>query len=137
MSAFPLSSLRLNRRLGRRISVRLRRPLNRRPDGRAVRPKNQLREICGLLERYVRMRKRATRRDPHLFGRHAQQYYQDTVRMEQEQLVRQAALDRVYGPDPAAASMSAARHSVWVDRYFIRPKNQRLFRKWFRETYGS
>jgi hypothetical protein len=112
--------------------------LNRSPTGRRRRPKNPISEICRLVSAYIRLRHRAIRRDPHLFGPRAHRYYQDTIRLEQRQREIDAALHRVYGPDPAADSTSAAaRHSVWADRYFIQPKNQRLFRKWFRETYGS
>jgi len=124
------------RRLNRRISVRLDIVLNRSSNGRRRRPKDLLAEVCRLVARYVRMRNRAARRDPHLFGPLAHRYYQDTVRLEQEQREIDAALDRVYGADPAAAS-AAGPHSVWVDRYAILPENRRIFRKWFRQTYGS
>jgi hypothetical protein len=129
-------SLRLNRRLGRRLTVRLCHRLNRGPDGRILRPKNLLYEVCTLIARYTRMRERAARRDPHLFGRHASEYYQDTLRLEREQREIDAALDRVYGPDPAASASGGSRHSVWTERYYIEPGQERLFRKWFRETYG-
>jgi len=102
-----------------------------------VRPKNPLNEICTLLERYVRMRNRAARRDPHLFGPHAQKYFQDTVRLEREQREIDAALDRVYGRDPDASAAERSRHSVWTDRYYIPPGRERLFRNWFRKQYGA
>jgi hypothetical protein len=59
--------------------------------------------------------------------------------MEQEQLVREAALHRVYGPDhdAAASTNGGSRDSIWVERYVIPPGRERRFRKWFRETYGS
>jgi hypothetical protein len=132
-------TLRLNRRLNRRVLVRLGGQLDHRLDGRAVRPKNPFREACVFLGRYVRMRERAARRDPHLFGPHAAKYHQDTVRLEQERHALAAALERVYGPgtNAAASSTAGADDSIWTQRYCI-PRAQRgLFRKWFHETYGD
>jgi hypothetical protein len=133
------ASLRLKRRLNCKVSARLGSLLNRRPDGRGVRPKNPFKEACAHLGRYVRLRERAARRDPHLCGPYAQKYYQDTVRMEQEQRTLEAALRRVYGPDhdTAATITGGSRDSIWVERYVIPPGRERRFRKWFRETYGS
>ena len=122
-------------RLNRRLNARLNAWLTFRTDGRPFRPPNPLREICQLLNCYVRLRKRAARRDPHLCGPHAQRYYADTLKMERDQVVIEAALDRVYGPAPAGESPPA--RDIWRERYDIQLREERRFRKWFREQYGQ
>jgi hypothetical protein len=103
--------------------------------GGARRPRqpDTLAQLCSILTRYLRVANRMARRDPHLFGPHARQYYLDTlelVRFEQE---TQVALDIVYGP-PAPGK---PRHvsTIWTDRYASADKNRRMFLNWFKEQY--
>src|ERR1051325_4744144 len=113
-----------------RLTRRLARPLGRwapsRLDGRSFRAPDHLAEVCRLISRYLRLREKAARRDPHLFGPHAGRYYQDTVRMEREQREIQAALDRVYGPSPEGQQWHP--NQVWQERYQIKPGEAQFFR---------
>jgi hypothetical protein len=89
--------------------------------------------VCRALSRYLRERRQLARAHPHLYGRHAGRYYQDTVRAEHRNRLAMAALDKVYGP---AAPGEPVRLSVWQERYEIPPEQRRLHRKWFRGQYG-
>ena len=76
------------------------------------------------------------RRDPELFGPQASRYFLDTVRLEQEQKERPAALDKVYGPAPPGQPEIIS--TVWSDRYVFRtPQQRRTHLRWFKENYGS
>jgi hypothetical protein len=72
------------------------------------------------------------KRDPHLFGPRARDYFLDTLRVERQQ----EALHKIYGPpDP---SQPARVSTLWTDRYhFSSPSEYRKFLKWFREQYPS
>ena len=111
------------------------RRLARRLDGRAFRPPDYLAQACSLLARCGRLRRQAARRDPHLFGPHARRYYQDTVRMGQQQRETAAALDRVYGATPAGQPPDLRQ--VWYERYHAEPGRGEAFRKWFQIQYGG
>jgi hypothetical protein len=119
----------LNRR-GPRYATRMlagaRRP--RRP--------NDLLLLCRILTRYLRVVRRMEKRDPHLFGPHARDYFLDTLRIERQQQENEAALRKVYGPpDP---SRPAPVSTLWTDRYhFSSPRQRRLFLNWFHEQYPS
>jgi len=119
----------LNRRPGRCLGVLL----TQRLDGRLWRRPNYLAEVCGLIQCYLRLRKRSVAAEPHLFGRHAAAYYQDTLREERQQREIDAALDRVYGPPPAG---EPRRPSVWQEHFEIPPDKMKFHRRWFRKQYG-
>jgi hypothetical protein len=90
--------------------------------------------VCCLLERFLRLQKKAARADPHIAGPHAGRYFRDTLQMEREQREIDAALTRVYGPEPPG---TPPRPTVWQERYFIPTDQMPVFRKWFRENYGA
>ena|SRR5712671_3303370 len=123
----------LNRCLNRPLVRRLDRFLNRRLDGRQFRPTNYLAQACTLLQEYMRLRRRAAKSEPHLFGPHAGAYYRDTLKMEARQNEVDAALDNVYGSNPNGSPPS----SVWSERYDIPPESMKTHRRWFRENYGA
>lgn len=122
------------RRLNRPLARPLDRCLNRRLAGRPRRPPNGLAEACRLLGEYLRLRRKTARAAPHLFGRHAGEYYRDTLRLEAQGNEVAAALDKVYGPAPPG---SPPPSSVWVERYAVPPEQQPCHRKWFRKNYGN
>ena len=119
----------LNRRTGRCLGALLTRRLDGRPWGRP----DPLAEACGLIERYLRLRKQSAAAEPHRFGRHAAAYYQETLRAERRQQEIDSALDRVYGPPPAG---EPPRPSVWQERYEVPPDQMKFHRRWFRKQYG-
>lgn len=122
----------LNRRLDHKCNRYDSRML---PGARRPRPVDPLRAACRALNLAVRLSKRMAKRDPHLFGPRAADYFRDTLRLEAQQRETEAALRKVYGPpkpgDPPFVS------TLWTDRYFhTTPEAQRIFRKWFKEHYG-
>ena len=119
----------LNRQAGRPLGALL----TRRLDGRPWRRPNHLAEVCGLIERYLRLRKQSAAAAPHLFGRSAAAYYQETLRAEWRQREMDAALDRIYGPPTAG---EPPRPSVWQERYEVPPDQMKFHRRWFRKQYG-
>jgi hypothetical protein len=125
-----MAFMRLNHRLNRRLGSLL----TRRTDGRCFRRANLLAEACRAINLCLRQSRKMAAADPHLFGPHALDYYRDVLRMEKEQQVIQTALDKVYGTSPADAPRSS---SVWREHYDIPPEGRKIFRKWFRENYGS
>ena len=124
----------LNRQLNRPLARPLDRFLNRRLDGRPCRPPNYLAQACTLIQKYIRLRRKAARDEPHLFGPHAGAYYRDTLKLEAQQKEVDAALEKVYGPGPPGSSPPP---SVWAERYSIPPESMKIHRKWFRENYGA
>jgi hypothetical protein len=88
--------------LARSLSRPLARFLGRRLDGRPARRLNYLAEACALLGKYIRLRRKSVRAEPHLFGPRAGDYYRDTLELADQQKVVAAALDKIYGPDPSA-----------------------------------
>jgi len=120
----------LNHRLNRRLGSLL----TRRTNGRRFHRANLLAEACRALNLCLRQARKMAETDPHLFGPHARKYHLDVRRRAQEQQVIHAALDKIYGPAPAGAPRSP---SVWQEHYDIPPERRKLFRKWFRENYGS
>jgi hypothetical protein len=124
----------LNRRLNRPLARSLDRSLNRRLDGRPCRPPNNLAQACSLIQKYIRLRRKSARDEPHLFGPHAGAYYRDTLKQEARQKEVEAALEKIYGPGPAG---STPPRSVWTERYSIPPESMKIHRKWFRENYGA
>ena len=121
---------------------KLGRSLNRRCDhyatkmlGGARRP-NYLAIACRALTEYLRIAKRMAKRDPHLFGPRAREYYLDTLRLERQEQECQVALDEVYGPpSPDQPKLSS---TVRTDRYYFSDPQQRLqFLKWFHKNYPS
>jgi len=52
--------------------------------------------------------------------------------MEQQQETCDAAIKKVYGDSAETTPLS----TLWQDRYFILPEDQKKFRKWFRDFYG-
>lgn len=128
-----LLPMRASRSLSRPVSRPLGRLLTRRLDGRRWRRPDRLAEICALVGRYLRMRRRAAAAEPHIFGRHAAAYYADTLREEKFQAEVEAALLKVYGPPPPD---SPPPRSVWSERYAIPPGQEKFHRRWFREKYG-
>lgn len=125
--------MRLSRSLNRQADRRLGALLTRRLDGRPWRRPDYLAEVCGLIQRYLRLRKKSAAAEPHLFGRHAAAYYQDTLREERRQQEIAAALDRIYGPPAAGESPGP---TIWQERYEIPPDKMKFHRRWFREKYG-
>lgn len=127
-------SMRLNRSLNRQPGHRLGVLLTRRLDGRHWRRPDYLAEVCGLIQRYLRLRKQSAAAEPHLFGRHAARYYQDTLREDGRQQEIEATLVRVYGPPTADEPQ---RPTIWQERYQIPPDQMQSHRRWFRKKYGS
>jgi hypothetical protein len=121
-------------RLGVRLNRKLHRYLTERTDGRPFVEPNYLRQACRVLALYVRLAERAARREPHLYGPHAEQYRQDTAKQAEWDAVCASALEKVYGPRPPGAPPS--RPDAWTYRYEILPKWPKFLR-WFREKYGS
>lgn len=134
MNLETTSTLRLGRQLNRRLGHRLGRYLTRRLNGRRYRPPDYFARVCNLLEHYVRLRQKAARDDPHIFGPHAGRYRRDTLQLEQRRREVDAALKRVYGPDPPG---TLPPPTVWQERYEIPTNQMPTFRKWFRENYGT
>ena len=126
--------MRLNRSLNRRLNRHLGSLLTRRTSGRRYRRRNLLAEACRALELCIRQSKKMAKADPHLFGPHARAYYLDTLREDQQAQEIEAALEKVYGPDPDGAGQL---RSVWQERYNIPPEERRNFLKWFKQRYGS
>ena len=116
---------KLNRRWGSYVIRRL--------DGRPYRPTDWLAVACSAMKKFLRLRKKAAKEDPHLFGPHANRYFEDTRRLEQERVEVEAALERVYGPDYRPVSPTR----VWYERYYEDPANKKIFLKWFKEFYGT
>ena len=125
--------MRLNRLQNRSLC----RPLDRyqvsRLDGRPARRPDCLAEICSVIARYLRQRKKIAQAEPHLFGRHASAYYRDTLQEEQHRRKIDTVLEKVYGP-PSLGTPSP--RSVWQERYDIPPDKIKFHRKWFCEKYG-
>ena len=120
--------------LARSLNRPLARFLGRRLDGRSTHRPNYLAEACALLGKYIRLRRKSARAEPHLFGPHAGAYYRDTLKLADQQKVMAAALEKIYGPDPSGAPPPP---SVWQERYDLPPEPMQVYRKWFRETYGA
>ena len=129
-----LIPMRLNRRLNSRLNRHLGSLLTRRTNGRRYRRRNLLAEACRALELCIRQSKKMAKADPHLFSPHAHAFYLDTLREDQQAQEIEAALDKVYGPDPERAGRL---RSVWQERYNIPPEQRKFFLKWFKEHYGS
>ena len=103
---------------------------------RRPRPVDHLRAACRLITLALRIGQRLARRDPHIFGPHAQRYFLDTLRLEQQQRATEAALNQVYGP-PAVGEPPPVS-TLWTDRYFPQsPAQKRIHLKWFKEQYGK
>jgi len=114
----------------------LNRGLNRRPDRHPTRmlggvhrprPRNELVEVCRILGRHIRFRKRVAREDPHLFGPESGRYFLETLAEERKAVEIEAALRRVYGPPSPGETSPVAR--VWQERY-PEFKSAREKRKW-------
>jgi hypothetical protein len=103
---------------------------------RRPRRPNELRQLCRILNQCLRIARRMEKRDPHLFGPRARDYFLDTLRMERQRQETEAALNKVYGPpDP---SLPARVSTLWTDRYHFSSRRQyRRFLKWFHEQYPS
>ena len=101
---------------------------------RRSRRHDELLRICRILTQYLRLARRMEKRDPHLFGPRARDYFLDTLSLERQQQEFEAALRKVYGPhDP---TQPAPCSTLWTDRYhFTTPRQRRLFLSWFREQY--
>jgi hypothetical protein len=123
--------IRLNRRLGRRLHSYV----IHRLDGRPYRPPNWLAMACTGLEQYLRLRQKAAREEPHIFGPHADLYYRDTLHMEQQRIETEAALEKIYGPDPDGQCSNP--NQIWDKRYVEAPSNRKFFLKWFKREYGA
>ena len=100
---------------------------------RRPRPPNDIAIVCRALSEYLRIGQRMARRDPHLFGPRALDYYRDTLALERFEKETDAALLKVYGPAPPDQPKRVS--TLWSDRYPDMP--DRLFRKWFHENYPS
>jgi len=81
----------------------------------------------------MRISRRMAKREPHLFGPHAADYFLDTLHEQQGQRELEIAINRVYGTTADGLPQPSTR---WTDRYVTWPA-QRFFRKWFKERYGS
>jgi hypothetical protein len=92
--------------------------------------------LCRVLTQYLRLARRMEKRDPHLFGPRARDYFLDTLRLERQQEETAAAIRKIYGPpDPA---QPARVSNLWTDRYhFSSPRQHRIFLKRFHERYPS
>jgi hypothetical protein len=123
----------LNRRPDRGLGRRLGYCLTRRLDGRPYRLPNHLAQACDRLERYLRLRHKAARDEPHLYGPHAERYRLETLQLEAREREADAALQAVYGPEPPDAP---PHRFLWQERYEIPTSQMPVFRKWFRENYG-
>ena len=134
VSLMHLYMRRLNHRLDRPLSRRLGRCLTARTDGRSFRPPDYFAVACSALSLFLRQAGKMAKADPHIFGPHATRYYQDTVRMAEQQAEAEAALRKVYGP-PKPGDLPP--DSLWRKRYYPEPGlERRIFLKWFKEQYG-
>lgn len=132
----PSASRHLARSLSRTQSRSLSRYATRMQGGaRRPRQPNGLRVACRLLNTYIRLTKRAAKRDPHVFGPRARVYFLDTLRMEQEQKEIEAAIRKVYGPPKPGTPPPVS--TLWSDRYPVGSARHRLFLKWFHERYPA
>ena len=125
---------KLNKSICRRCN---RSAASRLPGARSKRRPDDLRLLCRVLTQYLRLARRMEKRDPHLFGPRARDYYLDTLRLEQRDQEVEAALRKIYGPrDPGAPARVS---TLWSDRYpeFSSASQHRLFLKWFHEQYPS
>ena len=124
-----------------KISKSITRPCHRylgRPLGGARRRRrpHELLLLCRVLTQYLRLARRMEKRDPHLFGPRARDYFLDTLRLERQQQETQAALRKVYGPSGPARPAPVS--TLWTDRYhFSTPRERRLFLNSFRKQYPS
>jgi len=104
--------------------------------GGARRRPDELLLLCRVLTQYLRLARRMEKRDPHLFGPRARDYFLDTLRLERQQQETQAALRKVYGPSGPAPPAPVS--TLWTDRYhFSTPRERRLFLNAFRKQYPS
>lgn len=126
--------MHLNCRLNRLLAHPLGRCLNRRLDGRRCRPPDGLALACTLIQKYLRLRRKTAKAEPHLFGPHAGAYYRDTLKMAAQEKEAAAALQKIYGPEPPG---SPHPRSIWQKRYHIPPESMKIHRKWFRDNYGG
>lgn len=126
--------MHLNRRLNRPLGLSLERCLNRYVAGHPWRPANDLARACTLIGKYIRLRRKTAKAQPHIFGRHAGTYYRDTCDQAAAYDEIDAALEKIYGSDPTGPPRSS---SVWTERYSIPPEKMQAHRKWFRENYGA
>ena len=102
--------------------------------GGARRRPDELLLLCRVLTQYLRLARRMEKRDPHLFGPRARDYFLDTLRLERQQQETQAALRKVYGPSGPATPAPVS--TLWTDRYhFSTPRERRLFLNSFRKQY--
>src|SRR5262249_28602738 len=101
--------------------------------GGARRPRtpDEITLVCRALTQYLRIRDRMARREPHLFGQRASDYFRDTLALERFEQEMQATLFKVYGPDPPDQPKRVS--TLWTDRYPAVP--DRMFLKWFHENY--
>lgn len=128
--------MHLSRCLNRPLNRRLGRFVTKRTDGRAFRPPNHLKQVCDIIAAYLRLRDRAAKREPHLFGPHAHAYFLETLQLEKREQEIESALNKVYGPPPPDVPERIS--TLWSDQYFPKtPLQQRIHRKWFKEKYGS
>ena len=125
-----------SRSLNRSLNATCNRHDSRMLDGRPrPRPPNYLAIACRHLAQALRISKRMAKNDPHLFGPHARAYFHETLDLEKSYREIDAALDKVYGPQPEGKP--ALSSTLWTDRYVIEPARRGLFHKWFKERYGS
>jgi hypothetical protein len=124
----------LNGSLSRGLSRRCSRwPTTLLAGARRPRRPNDLLLACRLLSQYIRLRQRAAREDPHIFGPHAPRYFLETLAREQHDREVRVALDKVYGPSPPG--QPARVSTLWTDRYFYEPDQHKRFLKWFYEHH--
>ncbi len=124
------------RSLNRSLNRRCRRYAGKMLGG-ALRPRqpDELALLCRVLTQYLRVARRMEKRDPHLFGPRARDYFLDTLDMERLQQETEAALCKIYGPPPPDQPPRVS--TLWTDRYYPQPRQRRLFLKWFNENYPS
>ena len=125
----PLTQ-RCNRSLRRKLNT----IITKRTDGKPCRRPDPLLAACRALNGYVEAAQELAEDQPHIFGPHARQYFQDTIQAAKVAAEADAAIHKVYGPrklgDPPL------QPGVWTRRYFLDPE-WKGFSKWLRRTYGD
>jgi hypothetical protein len=81
---------------------------------RRPRRPNPLRIASRLIGESIRIARRMAKREPHLFGPKALDYYLETAELEQQRRQLDQALRKIYGSDDGQRTNAG---TVWCERY--------------------